>query len=207
MSESESVHPRTARLLARVRAAEDSDGRLPLPDVTEWDIFPFEGDLLVKRLEDPVLPEPARTGEGGRPCESCGSGLDGAIWADDRWKVIAVGPAAIPQVLLCPLEHLDYADLDDATAAELGVLSVRLERLLTGLGGVGRVHVMKIGDGGSHLHVWFCARPEGVLQLRGSSLSDWTDCLPPMPQDEWDVVLDEIAAALVAGGGRDLRAG
>ena len=89
-------------------------------------------------------------------------------------------------------------------AAELGVLSVRLDRVLTALGGIGRVHVMKIGDGGSHLHVWFCARPEGVLQMRGSSFVDWSDCVPPMPQDEWDDVLAEIAAGLAAGGGRAL---
>ena len=78
-STSPEIHPRTARLMARVRAAEDADGRLALPDVTEWDIFPFEGDLRVKHLEDPVLPEPPRTGEGGRPCDSCEGGLDRAI--------------------------------------------------------------------------------------------------------------------------------
>jgi hypothetical protein len=206
MSESESIHPRTARLMARVRAAEDADGHLAMPDMAGWDIFPFEGDIRVARLKDPVLPEPPRSGEGGRACESCDAGLDGAIWADDRWKLIAPGPAAIHQLLLCPIEHLDHPDLDDAMAAELGVLSVRLDRLLTGLGGIGRVHVMKIGDGGSHLHLWFFARPEGVLQMRGSSLVDWTDCLPPMPQDEWDAEIDEIAARMAEGGGRDLRA-
>jgi hypothetical protein len=199
------IHPRTAALMARVRAAEDADGHLAMPDMSGWDIFPFEGDIRVARLQDPVLPEPPRTGEGERPCESCEAGLDRALWADDRWKLIAVGPASITQVLLCPIEHLDYPDLDDAMAAELGVLSVRLDRVLTALGGIGRVHVMKIGDGGAHLHVWFCARPEGVLQMRGSSLVDWSDCIPPMPQDEWDAVLDEVAAGMAAAGGRNLR--
>jgi hypothetical protein len=200
------IHPRTARLMARVRAAQDGDGRLALPDVTEWDIFPFEGDLLVKHLDDPVLPEPARTGEGGRPCESCDGGLARAIWTDGVWKLTALDATPIPIVLLQPIAHLDSTDLDEAMAAGLGVMSVRLERVLMALGGVGRVHVMKIGDGGSHLHVWFFARPEGVLQLRGSSLSDWSDTLPPMPRDEWGAVLDEIAAAMATGGGRDLRA-
>jgi hypothetical protein len=63
---------------------------------------------------------------------------------------------------------------------------------------------MKIGDGSSHLHVWFFARPEGLLQLRGSSLSDWTDCLPPMPDEEWSAVQRELALALAATGGRAL---
>ena len=200
------VHARTERLIARVRAAEDAEGRLPLPDVTEWDIFPFEGDLQVKRLDDPVLPEPPRSGEGGRPCDSCESGLDRAIWADDRWKVVPLRETSIPVVLLQPLEHLDSTDLDATLASELGVLSVRLERVLMGLGGIARVHVMKIGDGGSHLHVWFCARPEGVLQLRGSSLSDWCDTIPPMPEDEWAAELDGLADVLAAGGGTNLRA-
>ena len=199
------VHARTQALLDRVAAAVDADGRLALPDVAGWDIFPFEGDILVKRLEPPVLPEPLRHGVGAVDCGSCSDGLDGALWTDDRWKLATPGPVPIPVVLLCPIEHLDLADLDDSYAAELGVLTVRLERALTGLGGVGRVHAMKVGDGSEHLHVWFFARPEGLLQLRGSSLSDWTDCLPPMPDDEWSAVQHEIAAQVVAvAGGRAL---
>jgi diadenosine tetraphosphate (Ap4A) HIT family hydrolase len=190
------VHARTKALLGRVAAAVDADGRLPLPDVATWDIFPFEGEILVRRLEVPVLPEPPRHGDGDDPCGACADGVSRAIWSDDRWKLVALKEASIPIVLLEPVAHLDFADLDDAEAAELGILSVRVERALTALGGVGRVHVMKIGDGSSHLHVWFFARPEGLLQLRGSSLSDWTDCLPPMPQDEWQAVRRQIASHL-----------
>jgi hypothetical protein len=198
------LHPRTAALLRRAREAADADGRLALPDVAEWDIFPFEGDIKVRPLQDPVLPEPARTGEGGRPCDSCDADLRDAVWADERWKLTGLRQTSIPAVLLQPRAHLDSTDLDEAYAAELGVLAVRLERVLLGLGGVGRVHVMKIGDGGAHLHVWFLARPEGLLQLRGSSLSDWSDCLPPMPADEWAALRGEIARALAAHGGSAL---
>jgi hypothetical protein len=189
------VHPRTQALLDRAAAAVDSHGRLALPDVASWDIFPFEGELLVKRLEPPVLPEPLRHGA---------DGLDSAVWADDRWKLVKPGPVPIPVVLLCPIAHLDLADPDEEHAAELGLLTLRLERALTALGGVGPVHAMKLGDGSEHLHVWFFARPEGLLQLRGSSLSDWTDCLPPMPTDEWDAVVHEIAIGLAVTGGRAL---
>ena len=198
------VHARTQALLDRVAAAVGADGRLPLPDVATWDIFPFEGQLLVKPLEAPVLPEPPRGGEGCAPCHACDEGLEHAIWSDERWKLIAPREAAIPMVLLEPIAHLDLGDLDEAHAAELGILTVRIERALMRLGGVGRVHVAKWGDGGSHLHLWFFARPEGLLQLRGSSLSDWTDCLPPMPTVEWDTVKHEIAAGLAATGGRAL---
>lgn len=200
------LHPRNARLMERIRAVEAASphGRLPMPDMAGWDIFPFEGDIRVRLLDEPVVPEPARHGEDGGPCGSCESGAERAIWADDRWKLVPQQSAPFPILLLLPFAHLDSTDLDDAMAAELGVLSVRLERVLLGLGGVGRVHVMKIGDGSSHLHVWFFARPEGLLQVRGSSLSDWSDTLPVMPDDEWLDLQRQIAGAMAAGGGRAL---
>ena len=199
------LHPRTEALLERVARAADAEGRLPLPDVASWDIFPFEGDIRVRPLEAPVLPEPARHGEDAGSCRTCQAGTEDAVWADERWKLVPLGsPASIPIVLLFPLAHLDMADLDEAHAHDLGPLMLRVEAALVSLGGVGRVHVYKVGDGATHLHVWFIARPEGLLQLRGSSLSDWSDCLPPMPDDEWADVMRDVAAAMAAGGGTAL---
>jgi len=196
------VHPRTEALYRRTREAEDADGRLPLPDVTEWEIFPFEGDLRVKRLEDPVLPEPPRRGEGGVDCGSCAAGTTGAVWYDERWKLVAPHePLAVPAVLLCPIAHHDLEDLDGVLAREMGFQIWRVERALRSIGGVGRVHVNRWGDGGAHLHLWFFARPEGVLQLRGSSLSDWTDCLPPMPAREWQATMAAVAEDMAVLGG------
>ena len=40
--------------------AADSTGRLPMPDVEEWDTFPFEGELRTKPLD------PSRSGAGAR---------------------------------------------------------------------------------------------------------------------------------------------
>ena len=61
------------RILADARAAASDAGRLPLPDMADWDIFPFEGELRVKQLDEVVLPEPARDGElGSDDCQSCG---------------------------------------------------------------------------------------------------------------------------------------
>ncbi len=197
----DAVHPRTAALVGRIRAVEAEHGRLPMPDMSGWDIFPFEGDIRVRLVDDPVVPEPPRHGEDGEPCGACTDGLSRAMWADERWMLVPQKEAPFPIVLLEPRAHLDSTDLDDVMAGELGVLSVRLERVLLGLGGVGRVHVMKIGDGSYHLHLWFFARPEGLLQVRGSSLSDWSDALPVMPDDEWLGLQREIAAGLAAYGG------
>lgn len=36
------------------------------------------------------------------------------------------------------------------------------------------------------------------------ALSDWSNCIPPMPQAEWDDVLRQVAAALAATGGEAL---
>ena len=86
-------------------------------------------------------------------------------------------------------------------AREMGFLIWRVERALRSVGGIGRVHVNRWGDGGAHLHLWFFARPEGVLQLRGSSLSDWTDCLPPMPAWEWQATMAAVAEDMTVLGG------
>jgi hypothetical protein len=201
----ELVHPRNAALLRRVREAEGADGRLALPDVASWDIFPFEGEMRVKALDEPELPEPARTGEGGKPCDSCETGVSQAVWADERWKITAPEPSAIPIVFLSPRKHVDLGNLGLLLSGEMGQRIWRLEMALTSLGGVGRVHMNRWGDGGAHLHLWFFARPEGLLQLRGSSLADWTDTLPAMPPHEWQEMLSAVAAEMAVLGGKAMR--
>jgi hypothetical protein len=37
--------------------------RLPLGDVANDELFPLEGEILVRRLEPPIIPEPQRRGE------------------------------------------------------------------------------------------------------------------------------------------------
>lgn len=187
---------KAADLLARARAAAGPDGRLPLPDVASWDIFPFEGSLLVKRLQDPVLPEPPRHGEDPADCGPCRRADAECLWTNDRWRVYAPEPAGVPALLLEPREHLDLADLDEQYAAELGTLIWRMERALASVPGVGRVHVNRWGDGGAHLHVWFLARPAGLLQLRGSCLPDWLDVLPPLPGEQCRAIGAHVADRL-----------
>ena len=189
---------------ARVRRACDDTGRLPLPAQTMWEIFPFEVDgLRTVVLQPPVLPEPPRSGEGDRDCERCSDVERDVVWSDDRWVLTGAGPLGLPfGALLMPRAHLDLGDLDDAHAADLGRLVVRIERAVSALPHIGRVHVNKWGDGGAHLHVFFLARPEGFLQLRGSNLALWEDLLPRVPADRLADDLRTVAGRLAEHGGR-----
>ena len=81
-------------------------------------------------------------------------------------------------------EHHALDDLDDDGHVELGRLIGRTYRAMKALEGVGNVHVNKWENGGGHLSVTLLARPEGVLQLRGSNLTVWADMLPATPDAE-----------------------
>lgn len=182
---------------ARNAAASSPDARLPLPDVATWDIFPFEGDLQVKPLNDVALPEPPRSGARGIQCRACERPTTRDLWTDGRWTIHAASePEAVLSAILEPVQHVDLADLDEDAAADLGRLVVRVARAMEALPGVGRVHVNRWGDGAEHLHIWFFARPAGVLQLRGSSLPDWIDILPAMSPEQWNADLDALTEAL-----------
>ncbi len=103
--------------------------------------------------------------------------------------------------MLMPRVHHDLADLPTELTAALGPMYQRVERALFALGGIARVHIDKVGDGAAHLHFWFLARPEGVLQLRGGFLPIWDDILPPIPVADWQANNRVIAAAMAADGG------
>ncbi|MEV6691307.1 hypothetical protein AB0M35_07550 [Micromonospora sp. NPDC051196] len=177
-----------------------------VPDFTQWPSFPFEGDLRVKRLDDPVSVEPPRKGEAHRDCTACQAPDDAYIWVGERWRVRAMDrPTGLPMVLILESRsHLDLGDLPNLLAAELGVMTVRLERAIRSLDGVARVHVNRWGDGSAHLHMWFLARPYGRLQLRGTFLSLWDSILPPISEEKWRENLALVAAWLAEFGGRPL---
>jgi len=157
-------------------------------------------------LEEPVAIEPPRQGEDAASCESCNAPDDAYIWVNERWRVRAMErPSGLPMVLILEARsHLDLGDLPNLLAAELGVMTVRLERAIRSLDGVARVHVNRWGDGSPHLHLWFLARPAGRLQLRGSFLSMWDDILPPVDESTWRENLALVAAWLAEFGGRAL---
>ena len=189
-------------LYARVMAAADQ-GRLPAPELTQWDIFPWEavdGEVAPKRVAPPA-PEEPRAGEGERPCRSC-AGDEGVIWEDELWRVKHLRQGGLPLVVVLETkEHLDFGELDDELASQFGRISVRLARIMEGLPGIGRVHVNRWGDGGAHFHVWYLARPAGLPQLRGSFLPVWDDILPPGPEDVWKADLAHVARKLATHGG------
>jgi hypothetical protein len=176
----------------------------PLPEFTRWPTFPFTGQLVVRPVDDPVDVEPPRQGEDPTTCIACQAGDDAYIWVSDRWRVRALDrPTGLPMVLILESRsHLDLGDLPNLLAAELGVMTVRLERAIRSLEGVARVHVNRWGDGSAHLHLWFLARPYGRLQLRGTFLSLWDDILPAIPEDRWRENLAMVAAWLAEFGGR-----
>jgi diadenosine tetraphosphate (Ap4A) HIT family hydrolase len=177
-----------------------------LPDFVSWPSFPFEGELRVKPLEAISDTEPPRQGEEAANCVACNADDEAYIWVSERWRVRAMDrPTGLPMVLILESRsHLDLGDLPNLLAAELGVMTVRLERAVRSLDGVARVHVNRWGDGAAHLHLWFLARPTGRLQLRGSFLSLWDDILPPIPEAQWRENLALVAAWLAEFGGRPL---
>jgi diadenosine tetraphosphate (Ap4A) HIT family hydrolase len=177
-----------------------------LPDFVTWPSFPFEGELRVKPLEPISDTEPPRQGEEAATCLACAAADEAYIWVSERWRVRAMDrPTGLPMVLILESRsHLDLGDLPNLLAAELGVMTVRLERAVRSLDGVARVHVNRWGDGAAHLHLWFLARPQGRLQLRGSFLSLWDDILPPIPEAQWRENLALVAAWLAEFGGRPL---
>lgn len=183
-----------------------SDTPASVPDFARWPSFPFEGEFRIKELDEPVAHEPPRKGEDPADCVACNAPDEAYIWVSERWRVRAMDrPSGLPMVLILESRsHLDLGDLPNLLAAELGVMTVRLERAIRSLDGVARVHVNRWGDGSAHLHVWFLGRPYGRLQLRGTFLPLWDSILPPIPESQWRENLALVAAWLAEFGGRPL---
>lgn len=189
---------------ANALAAADGEGHLQLSRLTAWEIFPFEPDgLRVVALRGPEVPEPPRRGEIGSPCDSCGQIARGVIWEDSHWRLITFSePSGAPLVLMLqPKSHYDLADLPEGLAGEFGRLIVHIARSVESLPNIARAHVSRWGDGGAHLHVFFFARPEGFVQLRGTCFAIWDELLPPSPRDIRDIDARSVAQSLVTSYG------
>ncbi len=151
-------------------------------------LFPFTsgvGDqaesLILKPLSDLMANELPRDGEDGRPCHSCGR-PEKILWTNGRWQITSMQPSPNPVLLfLETVEHVDFEHLDAAMAAEFGVLSWRLEAAMRSLDSVGRVHINRWGDGSSHFHVWFQARPARQLEFYGWGNALWSQVAEPLP--------------------------
>ncbi|MGH7856158.1 MAG: hypothetical protein ACREQY_02430 [Candidatus Binatia bacterium] len=176
-----------------------------IPDFAKWSIFPFEEDGLKLKARQPFNETDwPRSGEpGGRPCGTCASGDEEYVWVDDHWRVRSARPSGVPvQLFLETREHVDMDGLDDDRAAQFGQMIVRLDRAIQAVGGIGRVHVNRWGDGGSHFHMWFYARPIGAYQMLGFCLPMWAEIYEPTPDDQWRANLVVVARELAKQGGR-----
>jgi diadenosine tetraphosphate (Ap4A) HIT family hydrolase len=179
-------------------AAEGDE--LPVPNFVTFPLFPFEGDLRVKR-PPPLGEEWVRQGDpGGAPCR-CPTPVEEFIWYDDTWAVRAGSPRPVVQLFLETRAHVDIEQLSDEEAAGLGRMIVRIERAIRATGDIGRVHVHRWGDGSAHFHMWFFGRPKGATHLLGFGMSMWADILPPMPEADWNEKMRVIAQDLATGGG------
>ena len=170
-----------------------------VPPVEEWDTWPFDGELAVRPLQPPVERERPRHGEGGVDCHACAAPDEKYIWTNDRWRLRPLDePSGLPVVVLLePRAHFAApGDLPDELAAELGVLTSRVERAMRAVEGVGLVHVLRYGEGSDHLHIWFMGRPARLEQMRSSFAAIWDDVLPPLPEEIWRGNLELVVAAL-----------
>lgn len=196
---------------ARVVAAVGADGHLPMSSQGDWDIFAWEvvDGAIVPRVLPPPSDEPARWGEApDKPCGACaGFNPDHIVWEDETWVLSHHGaPSGLPIVLsLATREHEDMGTLDDEHASQLGRITNRLVRIMENLPEIGRVHVDRWGDGGSHFHQWFFARTARLTHVLGSPACEWDDILPPGPEDVWRADLHTVATKLANWGG-DARA-
>jgi diadenosine tetraphosphate (Ap4A) HIT family hydrolase len=184
----------------RARQAADGEGRLPMPPVADWDTFPFDGDLRVRPLALPTTTEHQRRGEDPARCWRCRQGTSDAIWSDQHWLVAPLAkPSGLPVVvILYSIAHHDLGDLPMELLTELGPLIQRIERAITGLGEIGRVHVGRWGDGSAHFHMWFFGRPARLPQTVGSFAMIWDDILPPVSEPTWRATLTELGQRLAA---------
>ncbi|WCB93542.1 hypothetical protein DSM104299_02255 [Baekduia alba] len=172
---------------------------LRTPPVQEWDSWPFTGGVEVKPLAPPTA-ELTREGEGGAGCPACAKPDSDYFWTDDNWRMMALEPTGLPiVVILEPRVHVDApGDVDDGFAAQMGVMLARGERAVRSVGGVGRVHVCRWGEGAEHMHWWFMARPEGLTQLASCFAVIWDDILPPVPREVWTANVAHVKAAMEA---------
>jgi hypothetical protein len=173
--------------LERAQAAVSDDGRLAPGPMASWEVFPFEREgLRVRPLVDYAVPEPDRR-KAPEDCKTCTALAREDLVLHRGRRLGVIRPAGCNLVFVAnivSLAHEVLDDLDDDGHVELGRLIGRTYSAMKALDGVGNVHVNKWENGAGHLSVTLLARPEGVLQLRGSNLAAWADMLPATPADE-----------------------
>lgn len=169
----------------RARDAADEDGRLEPGPMTRWDVFPYES-VTVAPLTELELPEP-RGDTSTEGCRVCRGQDDTAhvLWSSESFVVARPTSTSLMFWATVSLRtHRTLDELDGHELAEMGQVLGRVFRAVSSLDGVGRVHINKWENNTGHLLWNLLARPEGVLQLRGSNLPAWADMLPAVPEAE-----------------------
>ena len=189
----------------RAQAAVGDDGRLSPGGMAQWDVFPFEADTLrVRPLTEYAVPEPDRS-VGPEDCKTCRvvGDPDRVLGGIGRFVVLWVPTSLVFTANVAARDHVMLDDLGPDDHADLGRAIGAAYNAVNALPGVGRVHVTKWENGKGHLAFVLSARPEGVLQLRGSNLPIWADLLPPTPIEELReraaAVRDHLATAVPSG--------
>lgn len=196
---------------ARVLAATDAERRLPvaLEEMPGWDIFPFETEgLRIKPLAALANAETPRRGEDPAECwcsRPPSEKREGSYaWSNERWVLNTWLEGKLPVALnLDPRTHHDLADLPDELASEFGRLIVAIAAAVEELPSVGRVHLARYGDGSAHLHQFFFGRSARILQFRGSTLIDWEENLPTVPEGVLKANAGHVGRRLVEKFGGD----
>jgi hypothetical protein len=176
--------------------------RMPADAVLADDFFPFDTDRQVVPVQEPEVPEPPRNGEpGGGSCFRCDNPDRGVIWRDEHWHVRGPQePSGLPMVLhIAPNVHATLHTMAPEVAAAMGPLIQRVAVAIGEIPGVARTHFSRWGDGSEHFHLWFLARPLGMMQMRGPMLAVWDDLLPPIPEDELQENVRIVVEALNRG--------
>lgn len=172
--------------------------------------FPFESGLAVVPLAEPIVPEPPRNGEpGGGDCFRCSNPDANVIWRDEQWELRSgFEPIGLPMMAgLASRDHVTLHTMPDDLTATLGPVIRRAALAIGRVDGVARTHINRWGDGSEHFHLWFLARPLGMMQLRGAMIAAWNDMLPPIPDDEFAANMRTVAAAMAEDGGEAIGAG
>ncbi len=183
----------------RARDAADADGRLEPGPMTRWDVFPYES-VTVAPLTELELPEP-RGDTSAEGCRVCRGQDDTAhrLWSGESFFVARRSSTSLLfWAIVAPRTHRTLDQLDGDELAEMGHVLGRTFRAVETLDGVGRVHITKWENNTGHLLWNVLARPEGVLQLRGSNLPAWADMLPDVPEADLVERAERVAAYLAA---------
>jgi hypothetical protein len=88
----------------------------------------------------------------------------------------------------------------------MGPLIQRVAVAVGQIPGVARTHFSRWGDGSEHFHLWFLARPLGMMQMRGPMLAIWDDLLPRLSDEEMRANTRIVAEALATDGGELVEA-